>query len=333
MVSHLPFKKKVTFFFLLILAAFLVNAVQAMIHYQANQASWLQDHRTRQISILIHDIENESDHAHREVLHFLSTKDAAVADRLVERLQTIPARLKELDALLILPEDDSRARVREAVGFQLELFLIIRKKLLEIGLNENSGEHGRIREEIHRVEERLAGEREFAALASMLQLRRHEKDFMDRKQMLYLEKFNVEVERFQELLNRSEMLTREEKKELRTLFGSYVNGFHTIVGEFLAVNQLIEKFRDGEQETERALEGLQASLEVIFRSHDDQQRELLFDQFIRSQITIFLVLLGIGLLLAWFQYDLLHSVNELRETARRVAAGEDSVIRVERRDE
>ncbi|MBF0189769.1 MAG: GAF domain-containing protein [Magnetococcales bacterium] len=332
MVRHLRFKSKITFFFLLILAAFVVNAVQAVLHYRTNTASWQRDHLTRHTSILIHQIEQDADHAHREVEYFLRTKDPASGERVVALLNGMFPRLQELDALRVMPEGHSSDRVRERIEVQLERFQRIQAKLLEIGVNENSGEHGRLRARIHQIEERLQEENAFELLVSMLQLRRHEKDYMERKQVLYLEKFNAEVERFGDLLNRSRLQT-DARQEIQESFVPYQHGFYTIASEILVISQWIEQYRRQVLETESAMQELLAALEEVYKIHDVEQSALLFDQFLRSQITVFLVLLGIGLLLAWFQYDLLHAVNALSATARRVAEGEEPRIRVERRDE
>ncbi|MBF0165958.1 MAG: GAF domain-containing protein [Magnetococcales bacterium] len=333
MVRHLPFRRKVSLFFLLILAAFAVNAVQAVMHYNANMASWQQDHLTRKTSQLIHEIEIKADHAHHEVEYFLRTKDPEAGDRVQGSLQEILPRLRELGGLGVMPEERSLEQVRIQVEGLLETFLQIRKRVSEIGLNENSGEHGRIREEIHRVEELLSEKQTFEALASMLQLRRHEKDFMERRQIRYLEKFNAEVERFYDLVNRSGLLLADERQDVKSQFANYLHGFYTIASELLAVAQLTEKYRVRVVETEGAMRELVATLDAVFMAHDARQSDLLFDQFLRSQVTVFLVLLGIGVLLAWFQYDLLRAVNDVSATARRVAAGEQPEILVERRDE
>ncbi|MBF0272823.1 MAG: GAF domain-containing protein [Magnetococcales bacterium] len=332
MVRHLRFKSKITFFFLLILAAFVVNAVQAVLHYQTNTSSWKRDHLTRQTSILIHEITQNADYVHREVEYFLRTKDPKSGERVVTLLQEMFPRLQELDGLRVMPDDHSSESVQERIRVQLELFRRIQAKLLEIGLNEESGEHGRIRARIHRIEELLQDENAFELLASMLQLRRHEKDFMERKQIVYLERFNAEVARFGELLYRCR-LQPAERKEIQESFLPYKHGFYTIASESLVVSQWIEQYRLQVQETERGMQDLLAALEQVYKMHDVAQSALLFDQFLRSQITFFLILLGIGLLLVWFQYDLLHAVNALSATARRVAEGGDYRIDVWRRDE
>ncbi|MBF0212213.1 MAG: GAF domain-containing protein [Magnetococcales bacterium] len=331
MIRHLRFRRKVSLFFLLVLAAFAVNAVQAISHYTINQSSWQRDHLTRQVSILIHQIDKSSDHANQEVEAFLRTKDAKIGERVIVYLQEILPRLQELDELGVVADRQSVLLARERIGEQLELFRRIQGKLLEIGLNENSGEHGRIRTRIHQVEQWLQEARAFDVLSSMLQLRRHEKDFMERKQILYLERFNVETERFQSLLSQAGV--GERRQELQECFLSYAHGFYTIVSDLLVVTQWIEKYRQQVLETAEAVQGLLDALDEVYKRHDAQQNEALFDQFLRSQLTSLLVLLAIGLLLSWFQYDLLHAVNQLSAVARRVAGGEDPPIVVERRDE
>ncbi|MBF0163643.1 MAG: GAF domain-containing protein [Magnetococcales bacterium] len=334
MVRDLSFKRKIALYFLLILAAFLVTVAQSYLHYDTNQSSWQRDHLTRRISELMHGIENDIDHAHAEVEYFLRIKDSRVADRVEALMRDVLPRLKELDRLRVIPEDNSRERVMALLESQLDLFAAIRKRIETIGLDPSSGEHGRIREEIHEVEQMLTGHEEYPLLASMLQLRRHEKDFMDRKQTVYLERFHAEVDRFYTLVNESgESLSPSEKMQVRVLTVSYVQGFYTIVSEVLALAQQIDKFRLGVEETRKALDDLMDSLETIYQSHDFQQTELVTTQFWRSQLTVLAILLTIGLLMAGMLLDLMGAVNALSATARRVALGEDQTIEVDRRDE
>ncbi|GAB0055816.1 Adaptive-response sensory-kinase SasA [Candidatus Magnetaquicoccaceae bacterium FCR-1] len=334
MVQDFSFRRKIALFFLLILAAFAVTVTQSYLHYDTNQSSWQRDHLTRRISELMHGIENDIDHAHTEVEYFLRVKDPRVADHVERLMRDALPRLKELDRLQVIPEDNSRERVMTWLESQLDLFAAIRKRLGAIGFDASSGEHGRIREEIHEVEQLLTGHETSQLLASMLQLRRHEKDFMDRKQTVHLEKFHAEVDRFHELLSGSGgSLSETEKSRIRVLTVSYVQGFYTIVSEVLALAQQIDKFRLGVEETRKALDDLMDSLETIYQSHDYQQTELVTTQFWRSQFTVLAILLAIGLLMAGMLLDMMSAVNGLSATAQRVARGEALTIEVDRHDE
>ncbi|NGZ05664.1 MAG: GAF domain-containing protein [Magnetococcales bacterium] len=332
MVRHLRFKRKLQLFLLLILAAFGMHAVQAVWHYRANQDSWDQEHQTRKIAILVHKIERNGDHAHQEVEYFLRTKDPEVADQVVAHLQTIPVHLNELVALGAVGDSDRIEQVRVQVNLLLELFERIRDKLIAIGLNENSGEHGHIRRQIHRVEEKLRAQKAFELLSSMLQLRRHEKDFIERRQLVYVEKFHAEVERFDARVQQH-ALTPDERSEVRTAFEQYIHGFYAMVSEQLVATEWIEQYRARVVDAERAIRALVEVLDEVYARSDAEQRALLFDQFVFSQSTVLAILLIISLLMAVFQWDLLRAIHGLKDAAQQVAEGSSDPIQVERRDE
>ncbi|MBF0180697.1 MAG: PAS domain S-box protein [Magnetococcales bacterium] len=333
MIKHLPFSKKLGLFFLLMLLAFVMNAAQAFWHFQVNKAAWRQEHDTRRVADIIHQVEQDADHAEAAVEVFLRTRDDARGEYALTLLRGIEAQLQDLARLPEAPAPESIGAFAAGVVSQAKLVTQIRGYMQEIGANENSGEHGLIRNRIHQVEELLRQKREFELLASMLQLRRHEKDLMDRQDVLYLAKFNNEVEYFQELLNSNEQLTDEEKKSTWDLFRQYNQGFYAIASALLAVRKRVDEFRTGIPQVDAAMQGLVNELDRIYREHDLRQNNLLFISFVRSQVIIIFFLLLIGGFLAWSQYDILRAIEGLSLLARRVARGEQPEIVVDRRDE
>ncbi|MGI2033680.1 methyl-accepting chemotaxis protein [Rhizobium panacihumi] len=70
----------------------------------------------------------------------------------------------------------------------------------ELGLDQNSGLQGAMRSAVHSIENRLETVEEAGIRASMLMLRRHEKDFLLRGDASYLEKHAAEAETFTALV-------------------------------------------------------------------------------------------------------------------------------------
>ncbi|MBF0296244.1 MAG: PAS domain S-box protein [Magnetococcales bacterium] len=333
MIKHLPFSKKLGLFFLLMLLAFVMNATQAFWHFRVNKAAWRQEHETRKVAEIIHQVEQDADHAESAVEVFLRTREDARGEYALTLLRGIEVQLQDLASLPEAPSPDSIGLFAASIVSQSKLVTQIRGYLQEIGANENSGEHGLIRNRIHQVEELLRQKREFEILASMLQLRRHEKDLMDRQDVVYLARFNHEVEHFQELLRASERLTEEEQQTIWGLLRQYNQGFYTIASALLAVRKRVDEFRIGIPQVDAAMQGLINELDRIYREHDLRQNHLLFISFVRSQVIIIFFLLLIGAFLAWSQYDILRAIEGLSLLARRVARGEQPEIVVERKDE
>lgn len=73
----------------------------------------------------------------------------------------------------------------------------------DLGLDASSGLEGAMREAVHSIEQRLEATADLELKASMLTLRRHEKDFILRRQTHYLEKHAAEIENFSTLAKKA----------------------------------------------------------------------------------------------------------------------------------
>jgi methyl-accepting chemotaxis protein len=70
----------------------------------------------------------------------------------------------------------------------------------KVGLDPESGLYGELRKAAHQLESEFKALNQDKAMVSLLQLRRHEKDFMLRLDLKYLERFNTEFAQFSALL-------------------------------------------------------------------------------------------------------------------------------------
>ncbi|MEO5333705.1 MAG: PAS domain S-box protein [Magnetococcus sp. YQC-5] len=331
-LKNLPFKKKIRLFLFLIVAIVLTNAMEAVMNYRAYQSVWNQEHLTRKVSSLIHKVERETDTANQEIEYYLRTKDFNVAVQIVALLEGIAPQVQALEQLRVMPGDVTGEHLTTQIASQLKIFKQIQQKSLNIGVNENSGEQGRIREEIRYVEAKLIAKQQCELLTGLLQMRRHEKDLLARQAAIYLQKFNAELERFEAALDIS-YLEVEEKREIRDALSKYSQGVSWLSSELLEMEKGIKAYRIGIFQVDAAVEELRTALENVYKTHDEKQSKLIFGQFVLSNATNFIVLLLIGLFLLWFQLDLLKAIHVLNMGAVKVAAGEDHEIVVDRGDE
>lgn len=72
-----------------------------------------------------------------------------------------------------------------------------------LGLDQNNGLEGAMRSAVHSIEERLQSVEQIDIRASMLMMRRHEKDFILRRDPSYLEKHSAEAEVFTALVKQA----------------------------------------------------------------------------------------------------------------------------------
>ncbi len=98
----------------------------------------------------------------------------------------------------------------------------------EIGLTPKTGLYGTLRQAVRNVETLVKEYDEPGLMVIMLQLRRNEKDFMLRRNMSYVDKFDGNIKKFEQALAESD-LDESVKNETMMLISSYQKDFATLV--------------------------------------------------------------------------------------------------------
>ena len=98
----------------------------------------------------------------------------------------------------------------------------------EIGLTPKTGLYGTLRQAVRDVETLVKRYDQPKLMVVMLQLRRNEKDFMLRRKMSYIEKFDGNINKFQQILS-SSVLDSSAKSQISSLMSSYQKDFATLV--------------------------------------------------------------------------------------------------------
>lgn len=121
-------------------------------------------------------------------------------------------------------------------------------RLYQNGLDKDAGNIGALRARVHDIETTLAREK-YAGffiddlMVDMLMLRRHEKDFMMRKELLYLDRFDRRVTQFRAKLGRS-FLADDHIELIGTQLTAYAENFAKYakgVGRTVAAQALFDK--------------------------------------------------------------------------------------------
>ena len=127
---------------------------------------------------------------------FLSRLDLAYADKFKTDVSTTQDQIRSLakilgDTGLNTGQID---RLKTALDEYAGRFAEIVTLSETIGLNEKSGAYGALRESIHRTEQIAEQLGDTELLSEILTLRRHEKDFMLRKDLKYRERFVASIQ-------------------------------------------------------------------------------------------------------------------------------------------
>ena len=165
---------------------------------------WLGNHATHSIEALdrnaieVSKVEAEMLMLRRHEKDFMARKDPKYHDKFNTTLDNTQDRLARLRQGLEAHDIDTRFSddLKAILASYGEAFNRLVAGQQRIGLHAKDGLYGTLRQAVHGVEDRLAGVDDTRLLSDMLQLRRNEKDFMLRRDMKYIDKFNANLERF-----------------------------------------------------------------------------------------------------------------------------------------
>ncbi|MAK63056.1 MAG: hypothetical protein CMK09_18965 [Ponticaulis sp.] len=162
-------------------------------------------------------------HMKLAALEFLEQRDLALAERFqndADRFHAPMSELKRTDAAIEPGQIDQDAQA----------FIDVTQSVFELrqrlGLDQDSGLEGRLRDAVHNVESRLEGFENETLTVKMLMMRRHEKDFMMRVDQKYVDRLSARVSEFKTLLP-GYGYSDADQAELMRLISSYESDFKT----------------------------------------------------------------------------------------------------------
>src|SRR6185369_1911885 len=124
-----------------------------------------------------------------------------------------------------------------------------------MGLKPDQGLLGKLRAAVHDVEDTLKGFDDPKLTISMLQMRRHEKDFMARGDKTYIDNLTKERAHFAELLKASSIPAAEQAK-LADLASQYEAAFLEMAKLQLSINDKLSGMSEAYAAAEPILEGI-----------------------------------------------------------------------------
>jgi methyl-accepting chemotaxis protein len=150
--------------------------------------------------------------------------------------------------------------LEQSLAHYQNIFSSIVELQTEIGLTPTSGLYGQLRTAVHSVEQELAKNNQDSIAVVMLQLRRNEKDFMLRRDIKYVEKFDKNIDKFVQILTRSS-LNSDLIQQLEQKIKQYQQDFKLLVAK-------------AQQFGLTANEGKMADLRAIIQATEQNTRQL-----------------------------------------------------------
>lgn len=199
-----------TFGFLL--TAFFVNKIIADFHSLAYS------------ELIVERLSSNSYELRKHEKDFLSRKDLKYKDKFLKVIKELENNKKTLIKDLTA-QDIKTKEIKEFTKYVNEykdIFLQIVELQKEIGLTPEMGFYGSLRDSVHKVQESAKKSQNNKLLALVYDLRKQEKDFMLRRDLKYVEKFEKKIN---SLLN-SDSLVQGQRRQLLL---AYKKDFLTLV--------------------------------------------------------------------------------------------------------
>ncbi len=164
------------------------------------QYSTQQLQKLSQIQIDIETLKHNLLTLRRHEKDFLSRLDWKYVERYEQELAHAQDHITVLsEHLSAIHSDNNTVLVKNQLTDYGQQFVAIAEQQKIIGLDHTSGLYGSLRASIHEVEESIAGNT--ALTAQMLMLRRHEKDFMLRRNPKYIDKFTLAISTMKSMID------------------------------------------------------------------------------------------------------------------------------------
>jgi twitching motility protein PilJ len=181
---------------------------------------------------------------------FLARLDSNYIQQYDEEYENLTNIFSEMNKLAY--DDMERNIVKSAMELSATYsaeFAQAAKAQIELGLTHELGLQGKLRTAIREVETLVNELDEVQLLSSVLMMRRHEKDFILRKEDRYVTQLTEELKKFTELLNASK-ISISRKQEIAVLADSYKQSFLDYVSGRKLLDDKVAKMRAAAQNTE-----------------------------------------------------------------------------------
>lgn len=292
-------------------------------------------HRLSDSAVGIFALDAEMLTLRRHEKDYLARLDPKYADEFNATLDHSLAEADRLATMLVESDIDAGglSELKTLLVDYGKIFSAVVSLQREIGYDSESGLYGGLRASVHSVENQLADNPQVKV--SMLMLRRHEKDFMLRRDIKYVDRFRQEIDHFKALSARQ--LPTSDSDQINALIDDYQRQFLRLVQ---AEQQkgldhqsgLLGQLRAKVHQTEDLFAALETSLtETIDGELAARQRTLLLAAVVVVMLVsglVGLVALAISRPMSAFSKDIVRIIEEKDLTVRLGLDGDNEIARV-----
>ncbi|MFL6792797.1 MAG: methyl-accepting chemotaxis protein [Bradyrhizobium sp.] len=238
--------------------------------------------KTRTISELNSKVEIKLLEARRAEKDFLLRNDTRKAGSQIEVAKSVAADIDTLRGKIDTIGKPDLARQIDAMSASLKQyqthFLAVVEQKRQLGLDEKSGLEGRLRASVHDIESRVDQLHESALLVTMLRMRRHEKDFMLRRDRKYGDEMKNRATEFANEVENAN-IPQAAKTELKQKLADYQRDFSawmetalTLADEMKATSESFSTVEPVIEAISNAVNDIRAAAEHSNRTMRDNLR-------------------------------------------------------------
>ena len=255
----------------------------------------------RTIADLNRKIEVELLEGRRAEKDFLLRNDARKADSQVEISKAATADIAAMHGKIVAAGKPELARQIEAMiaslGKYQSHFTAVVEQKRQLGLDEKSGLEGRLRASVHDIESRVDQLKESALLITMMTMRRHEKDFMLRRDRKYGDDMKKRNAEFVAGLESAD-IPQAAKAELKQKLADYQRDFQAWMEQALRLADELKAMSEAFSAVEPVIDAVSKSVNGM-KSEADRLNEAERDG-IQRMIEIAILMIAASVLGAGF---------------------------------
>ena len=255
-MKNLSIKNKLLSLAGLVVVSFLTIAMMYGYSVNLQHNADAENQRIARVESTIRDINIGLLQARRNEKDFLLRRDMKYAE---QHNKTMKVNMELVSQLKLLVNDVDRLRYIDELGKLFEAYQSSFSKVVEInqriGLDEVQGLHGNLRNSVHDVEHTLKKYSNDKLAVSMLMMRRHEKDYIQREKDKYINEMNEEQATFDGLLAKADFPERV-KSDIANQIKIYHRDFIALTDGKKQLHSLKEVMRDKAHQIEPIFESV-----------------------------------------------------------------------------
>ncbi|MBV8836499.1 MAG: methyl-accepting chemotaxis protein [Alphaproteobacteria bacterium] len=262
--------------------------------------------------------------ARRAEKDFQLRNDDRYAKRQGESAQVIIGKLAELKKQIegsaqaaLLPQLEA---IRTGFATYQKEFEILADAKRKLGLDPESGLEGRLRGSVHAIEAKVNEFSEARLNAAMLMMRRHEKDFMLRRDPKYGAEMNHAATEFSTLLAQTN-LPAAAKSDIADKLAGYQRDFAAWMEGMNAIIQAQKSMSDSFAKIEPLIDDIHKTVEKAEGEAVGAAAASRADTNLRIEIGMVAIALGVGLLAFFIGRGVSRPLGAMTDAMRALAAG------------